>query len=177
MVYGSFKRGCGKPDDSSRWHSWPKSLVSIQVCLSEEPSSLPANLISSVPLKVLAPFKPVRDRYRMLNVKQTLDFIWWNVLISQVRKQRLREVTPEGPKACQQHRKITNLQLSTRCFPSICCCLTHPSSFSAPTLPATRTHSNITHVCTKVSREIIIPECYSQEVDSTSLCTLYIWMH
>ena len=104
----------------------------------------------------------------MLNVKQTLDFIWSNILISQVRKQRLREVTPEGPKACQQYRKITDLQLSRRCFPSICCCLSHPSSFSAPTLPATRTHSNITQVGTKVSRKIIIPECYSQEVDSTS---------
>ena len=71
-------------------------------------------------------------------------------------------------KACQQYRKITDLQLSRRCFPSICCCLSHPSSFSAPTLPATRTHSNITQVGTKVSRKIIIPECYSQEVDSTS---------
>lgn len=104
----------------------------------------------------------------MLNVKQTLDFIWSNVLISQVRKQRLREVTPEGPKACQQHRNITSLQLSIPCLPSICCCLTHASSSGAPTLPATRTQSNITPVCTKVSRKTVIPGCYSQEVDGTS---------
>lgn len=57
-VPSSFKRGCGKPDDSSRWHSWSEISVPLKYqCLSEDTSSWPTNSISSIPFNSPGPFQ------------------------------------------------------------------------------------------------------------------------
>lgn len=144
MGHSSFKRGCGKPIDSSRWHRWPgesRSHWGVNGCLRNPPLYLLITSIFSVPLKSL--FKPVR--HWMLYVQKTLALSWSNVLMSQSRKQRFWEVKSVGPKARQRHRQNMNLYfLTDATAPS------HPSPFSAFTLifiltylPPQLTHSQM----------------------------------
>lgn len=70
--------------------------VSVPLTASEEASSLPTNdfnVFSS--FKKSWHFLHISHRYRMLNVKETLELIW-SVIISQGRKQRPRKVKSEA---------------------------------------------------------------------------------